>query len=51
MRQLINEATGPNQSIRLDVVKANRALRLYTKLGFEITHDDNRKFYMTRGPA
>jgi hypothetical protein len=51
MRQLINEATDLNQSIRLGVVKANPALRLYGNLGFEITHEDDRKFYMKCRPS
>lgn len=40
----------------LGVVKTNPALRLYRRLAFAITHQDERKFYMRRerdaaGPA
>jgi ribosomal protein S18 acetylase RimI-like enzyme len=30
------------------VVKTNPALRLYKRLGFRVTHEDDRKFYMRR---
>jgi RimJ/RimL family protein N-acetyltransferase len=29
-------------------VKTNPARRLYERLGFRITHEDDRKFYMRR---
>jgi GNAT superfamily N-acetyltransferase len=50
MKQLIGEAAGLNQAVRLAVVKINPALRLYKRLGFRITHQDDRKFYLTRDP-
>lgn len=50
MHRLIAEATGLNQSVRLAVVKINPALRLYERLGFRITDEDDRKFYMMRDP-
>jgi ribosomal protein S18 acetylase RimI-like enzyme len=31
-------------------VKINPALRLYERLGFRITHEDERKFYRKRDP-
>jgi ribosomal protein S18 acetylase RimI-like enzyme len=34
--------------VTLGVVKKNPALRLYKRLGFHITHEDERKFYMKR---
>jgi hypothetical protein len=37
-----------SSSVTLGVVKINPALRLYERLGFRITHDDARKFYMRR---
>ena len=43
---LIEEAAHAGQAITLGVVKINPALRLYERLGFRITHDDDRKFYM-----
>jgi GNAT superfamily N-acetyltransferase len=48
MKRLIDEATRARQAITLGVVKTNPALRLYEQLGFRITHDDDRKFYMRR---
>jgi GNAT superfamily N-acetyltransferase len=50
VKQLIDEAAGLNQAVSLAVVKINPALRLYKRLGFRITHQDDRKFYMTRDP-
>jgi ribosomal protein S18 acetylase RimI-like enzyme len=50
MRQLIDEAAGQNQAVSLAVAKINPALRLYKRLGFRITHEDDRKFYMTLDP-
>jgi GNAT superfamily N-acetyltransferase len=50
MNRLIGEATLLNQAVRLAVVKTNPALRLYERLGFHITHEDDRKFYMKRDP-
>jgi GNAT superfamily N-acetyltransferase len=51
MLRLINEAARVNQPILLAVVKINPAVRLYERLGFRITHEDERKFYMKREPA
>ncbi|HLW84949.1 MAG TPA: GNAT family N-acetyltransferase [Candidatus Sulfotelmatobacter sp.] len=50
MKQVIGEAAGWNRAVSLAVVKINPALRLYKRLGFRITHQDDRKFYMTRDP-
>jgi GNAT superfamily N-acetyltransferase len=50
MKQLIGETSALNQAVSLAVVKINPALRLYERLGFRITHQDDRKFYMTRNP-
>jgi GNAT superfamily N-acetyltransferase len=50
MNRLIGEASRLNQAVRLAVVKTNPALRLYERLGFHITHEDHRKFYMKRNP-
>jgi ribosomal protein S18 acetylase RimI-like enzyme len=46
----IGEATRARQAVTLAVVKINPALRLYERLGFRITHEDDRKFYMKRDP-
>ncbi len=50
MNRLIGEAARLNLGVRLAVVKTNPALRLYERLGFHITHEDDRKFYMKRNP-
>ena len=50
MKQLIGEAATAGQAVCLDVVKINRALRLYERLGFRITGEEERKFYMRREP-
>jgi ribosomal protein S18 acetylase RimI-like enzyme len=34
--------------VTLGVVKINPALSLYERLGFRVTHQDDRKFYMRR---
>jgi ribosomal protein S18 acetylase RimI-like enzyme len=48
MKRLIGEAAQAYRAMTLGVVKTNPALRLYRRLGFQITHDDDRKFYMRR---
>jgi ribosomal protein S18 acetylase RimI-like enzyme len=48
MSRLISEATRARQSVTLGVVKVNPALRLYERLGFRVTHEDERKLYMRR---
>lgn len=51
MRRLIDDAARTRKAVTLGVVKTNPALRLYRRLGFQITHDDERKFYMRRDVA
>jgi hypothetical protein len=34
--------------VRLDVVRINPARRLYERMGFRVTHKDDRKLYMKR---
>ena len=46
LNRIGEEATRAGQAITLGVVKTNPALRLYERLGFRITHEDDRKFYM-----
>ena len=50
VHRLIGEAAQVHQPVCLSVVKINPALRLYERLGFRITHEDDRKFYMKRDP-
>jgi hypothetical protein len=38
--------TPHHEALTLGVVKTNPALGLYERLGFRITHEDERKFYM-----
>ena len=47
---LIDQATRASQPVTLGVVKTNPARNLYERLGFRITHEDDRKFYMRREP-
>lgn len=47
MKRLIGEATQLNRKVRLSVVKINPARRLYERMGFRVTHEDDRKLYMT----
>ena len=47
---LIGEADRTGRTITLGVVKSNPARSLYERLGFRITNEDDRKFYMRRGP-
>jgi ribosomal protein S18 acetylase RimI-like enzyme len=48
VKGLIEEAASAGRAVTLGVVKTNPALRLYERLGFRITHEDERKFYMRR---
>ena len=48
MLRLIDEAAREGRAVRLGVVKTNPARRLYQRLGFAITHEDERKLYMRR---
>jgi ribosomal protein S18 acetylase RimI-like enzyme len=46
VKHLIEEAARAGLAVTLGVVKTNPALRLYRRLGFRTTHEDDRKFYM-----
>jgi ribosomal protein S18 acetylase RimI-like enzyme len=46
VKALIEEAARGSRALTLGVVKTNPALRLYERLGFRITHEDDRKLYM-----
>lgn len=48
MKRLISEATALNLAVRLNVVTINPARRLYERLGFRVTNEDERKFCMKR---
>ena len=48
MKRLIEEAERAGQSVRVEVVKINPARRLYERLGFRVTGEDERKFHMKR---
>jgi len=48
MHRLMDEAARDGRAMTLGVVKTNPARRLYERLGFALTHEDERKFYMRR---
>jgi GNAT superfamily N-acetyltransferase len=48
IHRLIDQANRANQPVTLGVVKTNPARHLYERLGFRITDEDDRKFYMRR---
>ena len=48
VKGLIEEVARASRAVTLGVVKTNPALRLYERLGFRTTHEDERKFYMRR---
>jgi len=50
MKLLIGEANEFNRAVRLNVVRINPARRLCERLGFRVTHEDDRKLYMKRDP-
>ena len=51
MHLLIEEATHAQKAVTLGVVKINPARRLYERLGFRVTHEDQHKVYMRREPG
>lgn len=46
LHRVIDEAREAGQAVTLGVVKTNPAIRLYSRLRFVVTHEDERKFYM-----
>jgi GNAT superfamily N-acetyltransferase len=48
IHRLIDRANRAGEPVTLGVVKINPARHLYERLGFHITHEDDRKFYMRR---
>ena len=51
LTRIVEEAGANGQDVILDVVKDNRALRLYRRLGFLITGEDGPKYAMRRSRA
>jgi GNAT superfamily N-acetyltransferase len=47
---LLGHASKQAKAITLGVVKINPAVRFYEKHGFQITHEDEHKFYMRTEP-
>ncbi len=50
LNTLLAQAAGQRKAVKLGVVKINPAVRLYQRHGFQITHDDEYKFYMKFDP-
>jgi GNAT superfamily N-acetyltransferase len=50
LRGIIEEASRRRLPVRLAVVKINPSRKLYERLGFRVTHEDERKVYMSREP-
>ncbi len=50
VRRVLEEGARRGQPVRLSVVKFNPARRLYERLGFQVTHEDDRKVHMTSAP-
>jgi GNAT superfamily N-acetyltransferase len=50
LRGIIAEASRLELPVRLAVVKFNPSRRLYERLGFRVTREDERKVYMSREP-
>lgn len=46
LRELMAEARRASKPLTLAVMKNNPAIRLYERLGFRLTHEDEYKFYM-----
>ena len=51
VRGLIAEADARGVPVRLSVLKSNRALRLYQRLGFEVAGESGMHFQMERPPG
>jgi len=50
LKQLVSEAQAANASLRLSVLKANPARRLYGRLGFTVVAEKAHAFEMQRAP-
>jgi ribosomal protein S18 acetylase RimI-like enzyme len=51
MGRLMADAARAGKAVTLGVVKINPAVRLYERLGFRTTHEDEHKSYMRWDPA
>jgi GNAT superfamily N-acetyltransferase len=50
IRAVIDEATRERKAVTLGVVKINPARRIYERLGFNVTYEDQHKVYRRREP-
>jgi len=50
IQKLLSQAGEQSQTVTLAVMKINRARRLYERLGFRITNEDEYKLYMKADP-
>jgi len=48
INHLLGEAAAAGQAMTLGVIRVNPAMRLYKRLGFYVTHEDEAKAYMRR---
>lgn len=51
LRELMARSKSQSRALTLAVMKNNRAIRLYERLGFLTTHEDTYKFYMRAGSS
>ena len=51
LKGMLKDAEDSDLAMTLGVVRNNPALRLYKRLGFYVTGEDERKFYMRREPG
>jgi ribosomal protein S18 acetylase RimI-like enzyme len=51
IKDLFAEASGAGKPVRLHVLKNNRAIRLYERLGFKTTGENGMHFQMERVPG
>src|SRR5215813_5147776 len=50
LRSLLALAEQQSKELTLAVMKSNPAVRLYERIGFRITHEDEYKLYMRANP-
>jgi GNAT superfamily N-acetyltransferase len=51
LNMLLTRAAGESKAMTLAVVKRNPARYFYLKRGFQVTHEDEHKFYMRADPG